>query len=87
MLIAYPHQIVTARLQKQMQITIVALTADLSTLEALLAHFTSANNLTNNWRVLAEKLYISILRSISVFRGRLEIKVETCTVISMCKVM
>lgn len=34
----------------------VALTEDLSTLDAELAHFTNANNRINNCLVLAEKL-------------------------------
>lgn len=48
------------------------LTADLSTFDAELAHFTSANKRMNNCLVRAEKLYISILRSRSVFRGSLK---------------
>lgn len=50
----------------------MVLTEDLSTFEAEFAHFTSANNRINSCRVLAEKLYISIFRSKSVFRGNLQ---------------
>lgn len=47
------------------------LTAESLTLEAELAHLTSANSRMNSCRVRAEKLFISILRSISVLRGNL----------------
>lgn len=50
------------------------LTEHFSTLDALLAHLTRANNRTKSCRVLLAKLTISIFLSISLFLGSLQVQ-------------